>query len=526
MRPPLQGKRRLLGGRPPQQEQQQRQALTYAQPQRWRILRSSSQQLGRKNSLLVLITFLVIICTLQIVSRTSLDETYFLASSLLFQEGVGGDEVFRSKQNITDKVERNPSRAGSPMMNEEFYQENQPYVSMATSEAGTDSESSVLTKTEGERTGRGAISIKDREQLLYHQSPLANQPELQSHRKACESSLRRGFFSWIAPVPYEKWKFMTSMECRPQSTLAIQEWQRRVPSTIILGTQKGGTTTLANYLFQHPSIVDLHMKELHALSVHMDHGSSQTTASAILNQTELLQYYQQEVIAAKTNLSQFVNDTNLHVLDATPNYLFASDRVFDRLFCAAPWAKLIVLLRHPIDRAFSQYHMHYRRDSRHHQFRKHGNLMSFETFVDLDMAVLKELGIVREDGGVPINDKLFSAWAEYTKWGLNSPLGRGLYWIQIKQLFDKMEQYQKPRSDVFILQSERFRKDPNTTYHQVIEFLGWESHQLPTYEKLNNAQYFGRKVENSTREKLEKFYAPYISKLADLLGDEWRGVWD
>ena len=501
----LQGKRRLALGDHPQEEgeRQQEQALRISsapQPRHRRLLRSSSQQLGCKNGLPV-IAFLFLICALQIVTRMSLDETYFLASTSLFQEGVGGDEVFRSRQNITDKIERNAPEAGST-----------PYDSMATSEAGTDSKNSVLTKIE---------------QLLYHQSPLANQPELQSQRKACEESLRRGFFSWIAPVPYEKWKFMTSMECRPQSTPAIQEWQRRVPSTIILGTQKGGTTTLANYLFQHPSIVDLHMKELHALSVHMDHGSSQTPTSAILNQTELLEYYQQEVIAAKTNLSQFVNDTNLHVLDATPNYLFASDRVFDRLFCAAPWVKLIVLLRHPIDRAFSQYHMHYRRDYRHHQFRKHRNIMTFETFVDLDMAVLKELGIVKEDGGVSVtNDKLFSAWAEYTKWGLNSPIGRGLYWIQIKQLFDKMEQYQKPRSDLLILQSERFRKDPNTTYHQVIEFLGLESHELPTYEEINNAQYFGRKIQNSTREMLEKFYAPYISKLADLLGDEWRGVWD
>ena len=33
-------------------------------------------------------------------------------------------------------------------------------------------------------------------------------------------------------------------------------------------------------------------------------------------------------------------------------------------------------------------------------------------------------------------------------------------------------------------------------------------------------------IDDENRELLRKFYEPYNNDLADLLGEEWRGVWD
>ena len=381
------------------------------------------------------------------------------------------------------------------------------------------------TTTTGEEISNSTTKLnklihhKDQDYPLYPTSPLKGYPQLQAKRPACEAALDRGFWQRMQPVPFEKWKFLNNLTCTPQNDEALQSWQKRVPSTVILGTQKGGTTALAYYLYNHPSVVYLPLKELHVFDEDLD--ALQEMSSTQLNQTALLHYYQHDVIGSMVNLSQFRLDPNKQALDATPNYLYASDRTIPRLLCAAPWVKLIVLLRNPIDRAFSQYHMQYHRDLRHPEYRKqHNSVLSFDEFVDLDLQVLDELGITSsttfpEDG-----------WREYTKWGLNAPVGRGLYWIQLQHLFETMKQYQKPSSDLLILQSERYRQFPNETYQQVLEFLNLPHFELPQYgTDIHKTQYGSFHMKESTKAKLEQFYAPHNAKLADLLGDEWRDVW-
>ena len=361
------------------------------------------------------------------------------------------------------------------------------------------------------------IHHKDQDYPLYPTSPLKGYPKLQAERPACEAALERGFWQRMQPVPFEKWKYLHNLTC-DHSTSTLQDWQKRVPSTVILGTQKGGTTALAYYLYNHPSVVYLPLKELHVFDEDLDavvHTSNQ------LNQTALLHYYQHDVIGSMVNLSQYRVDPNKQALDATPNYLFASDRAFARLLCAAPWVKLIVLLRNPIDRAFSQYHMQYHRDLRHPEYRKHKTVLSFDEYVDLDLQVLHELGITNST-----TTSSDGAWSEYTKWGLNAPVGRGLYWIQLQQLLEVMTKYDKPKSDLLILQSERYRKLPNETYQQVLEFLNLPHFELPQYgTDIHKTEYATFKMKESTQAKLQQFYAPHNAKLAQLLGEEWRDVW-
>ena len=50
-------------------------------------------------------------------------------------------------------------------------------------------------------------------------------------------------------------------------------------------------------------------------------------------------------------------DRGLKYIDKTPYYIFAGPHVAQRLLCADPHAKMIVLLRNPVDRAYSGYNV-------------------------------------------------------------------------------------------------------------------------------------------------------------------------
>jgi hypothetical protein len=62
----------------------------------------------------------------------------------------------------------------------------------------------------------------------------------------------------------------------------------------------------------------------------------------------------------------------------------------------------------------------------------------------------------------------------------------------------------------------------------VLEFLGVAPFQL--LRDADNAVHTGNydgigPMKAKTRERLEKFFAPYNEQLGNLLGEEWRDVW-
>ena len=132
---------------------------------------------------------------------------------------------------------------------------------------------------------------------------------------------------------------------------------RKLPDFIIIGAQKSGTTSLYDFLIKHPAIAPAAKKELHYFSVQYARG-------------EL--WYRSNF---PTNLSRsaFYKKTTQRLLsgEASPLYLFYP-MVPDRMKEILPDVKLIVILRNPVDRAYSHYH---------HSLRKNMEPMSFERAV-------------------------------------------------------------------------------------------------------------------------------------------------
>ena len=55
---------------------------------------------------------------------------------------------------------------------------------------------------------------------------------------------------------------------------AATNWIRMTPDFIIIGTQKGGTTSLYHYLIEHPSISPIYVKEPHFFDIFYSNGFS------------------------------------------------------------------------------------------------------------------------------------------------------------------------------------------------------------------------------------------------------------
>jgi hypothetical protein len=104
------------------------------------------------------------------------------------------------------------------------------------------------------------------------------------------------------------------------------------PSFLIIGTQKGGTTSLHEYLIQHPKLIAPVKKELHFFD----------TKNTITN---YLNNFPKEYF------------TNSISFESTPRYMYYPD-AGKKIFNFNPKMKFIVLLRNPVKRAFSAWNMY------------------------------------------------------------------------------------------------------------------------------------------------------------------------
>ena len=115
----------------------------------------------------------------------------------------------------------------------------------------------------------------------------------------------------------------------------------------IVGAPKSGTTSLYKYLDQHKGICMSTIKEPNYFS------------SEDLNRQDL--YYKAKVVSKIESYNKlFVKKSNKQILgEASVSYLFYKD-VPEKIFAYNKKAKIIIILRNPVERAYSHYLMDYR----------------------------------------------------------------------------------------------------------------------------------------------------------------------
>lgn len=194
---------------------------------------------------------------------------------------------------------------------------------------------------------------------------------------------------------------------------------------VIGGVQKGGTTALARYLAAHPRIALPRGKEAHVFDA-PDYDA---------------RWSLDEIDARYAAHFDPATDGALHG-DATPIYCFHPAFV-RRIAAYNPAMRWILLLRHPVERAVSQYHMERARGDERWPFWP---------------AMLLERWRLRghQDDFAPASPlRHFSYRA------------RGDYVRQLDVLFAHF-----PREQVLLLRNEMLAEQPDAVLAQVLEFLG------------------------------------------------------
>jgi hypothetical protein len=249
---------------------------------------------------------------------------------------------------------------------------------------------------------------------------------------------------------------------------------RLKPSFLIIGAQRAGTTSLYSYLTAHPQIAPAARKEVHFFDVHYPKGEQW--------------YWEQFPTCDGGGFGPQITG------EASPYYLF-HPLAAERAAALLPDARLIVLLRNPIDRALSHHQ---------HETRRGMETLSFADALSAEESRLRgEAERIRREPGYR---STAHQWHSYRS--------RGCYRDQLEQWlrFFKREQ-------MLVLISEEFYADPARSLRQVTDFLvlpplpplpadAYEKHNLASYGSMNPA----------LGGELADFYAPHNARLAEFLG--------
>ena len=122
----------------------------------------------------------------------------------------------------------------------------------------------------------------------------------------------------------------------------------------VVGAARCGTTSLYNYLNQHPDIFLPNIKELNYFS------RVESKDSSDYKEPKKDQQYHTKIIKSEHTYNSLFNNSKENQIngDISPSYLWDTETA-NRIYKHNPKAKIIISLRNPIHRAFSHYVMNY-----------------------------------------------------------------------------------------------------------------------------------------------------------------------
>ena len=250
---------------------------------------------------------------------------------------------------------------------------------------------------------------------------------------------------------------------------------RPLPDFLIIGAQKAGTTALYAYLRRHPAITGPSWKEVSYFDRHYGRGEA---------------WY-------RGNFPNRVRARGKLVGEASPSYIFHPLGP-ERVKALVPEARLVALVRHPVDRALSHYH---------HEVALGREPLRFEDALDAEEDRLRG-----EEERLAADPSYFSR-----AWWSHAYKSRGRYAEQLERWLAVF-----PREQLLILPSEDLGGEPERTHARVLDFLGAVPHRLDAYPRVYERQYEAMSPE--TRERLAAEFEAPNRRLYELLGRDlgWR----
>ena len=215
-----------------------------------------------------------------------------------------------------------------------------------------------------------------------------------------------------------------------------------LPNFIIIGAAKSGTTAIYHYLKQHPQVYMSPVKEANFFALEGDklqffepfaYPSERKPADNIEAYCELFEDVTSEIAIG----------------EASPWYLY-SPRSAEKIHYYLPKAKLIAILRNPVERAFSHF-LDFRRDAK-------------EPLTDFAQALQEE--------EVRIRDNWHPLW-HYKQ--------MGFYSVQLKRYFDRFD-----RNQIQVYLYEDFKNNPIIVMQEIFRFINVDETFVPDMSLRHN----------------------------------------
>ena len=250
----------------------------------------------------------------------------------------------------------------------------------------------------------------------------------------------------------------------------------KYPDCFVVGAQKSGTTFLYGLLKKHSSVFVPEQKETHFFITNGKPLSYSDTAAERLNKTSV--YLEEEY------LKLFLNAKDKLKCEVCPTYLYdngAASKIFD----ANPNAKIVVILRDPIERAFSAY--------------KHMKSRGAEKSTCFKLALENEKYYIENN------------WQTMSYY-----LSGSRYFEQVKRYFDIF-----PRENILILNFEELKSRPIDKVNSLLIWLGIPKFSDNVKTAQTNKTYL---VENKIVSNLLIKQPKYIRALKKLLPKTKRAL--
>jgi hypothetical protein len=229
-----------------------------------------------------------------------------------------------------------------------------------------------------------------------------------------------------------------------------------LPDFVVIGAPKCGTTFFYHLLSKHPHVEPAAFKEVHFFDLLWEEG---------------VEWYRQCFLPPEQRDGRWTITG-----DGTPSYLF-HPLAAERMSEVIPQARLIALLRNPVDRSYSAYH---------HRAKHKDEIETFEESVRKSLASAKQ-GFLSQ-----------SIYVDHL-----------LRW---RKFFGEEQ--------MLVLKSEDFFGHPRETLKTTLGFLGlpdWEPDAADLGEKVNKGKY-DQGMSPEVRRQLEEFFEPHNQRLYEHLG--------
>ncbi len=226
---------------------------------------------------------------------------------------------------------------------------------------------------------------------------------------------------------------------------------RVLPDFIIIGGMRCGTSSLFNYLNLHPYIKTSRTKEIHFFDRNFGKGINwyKSFFPSLVYKWIMKMIFNQDVITG----------------EASPNYLF-DPRVPKRISMLIPNTKLILLLRNPVYRTYSNYNYNVKNNKENKSFRD--SIKNEKKFLDDNLK----------------GEFTYENYKNFENGPYRPYLMKSIY---IKQIKNWTRYF--PKNQILIIKSEDLFLKPQYVLAKVFNFLNIPNYQTKKFKLYNYLNY-------------------------------------